>query len=145
MASFSDELLSCPICLDVFADPVILQCGHSGCKACVEQYWRVEGEKVCPVCRETSPTNNPPLNLTLQNLCQVFLDHRRRLEELCEVHQVKRTLVCCDDEKLLCEICRQSEEHRNHTYRPIQEAAEERKVLYDVEYEDIHILVRYFL
>ncbi|XP_050955031.1 E3 ubiquitin-protein ligase TRIM35 isoform X1 [Labeo rohita] len=127
MASFSDELLSCPICLDVFADPVILQCGHSGCKACVEQYWRVEGEKVCPVCRETSPTNNPPLNLTLQNLCQVFLDHRRRLEELCEVHQVKRTLVCCDDEKLLCEICRQSEEHRNHTYRPIQEAAEERK------------------
>ncbi|KAK2867171.1 hypothetical protein Q8A67_025288 [Cirrhinus molitorella] len=127
MGSFSDELLSCPVCLDIFDFPVILRCGHSGCRACVEQYWRVEGERLCPVCRETSLTNNPPLNLTLKNLCQVFLDHRRHLEELCEVHQEKRTLVCCDDEQLLCEICKQSEEHRNHTCRLIQEVAKERK------------------
>uniref|UniRef100_A0A673MZB3 Tripartite motif-containing protein 35-like n=2 Tax=Sinocyclocheilus rhinocerous TaxID=307959 RepID=A0A673MZB3_9TELE len=127
MGSFSDQHLSCPVCLHIFDDPVILPCGHSGCRACVEQYWRVKGERVCPVCREMSAANNPPLNLSLKNLCQVFLDHRRHLEELCEVHQEKRTLVCCDDEQLLCEICRQSEEHRNHTYRPIQEVAEELK------------------
>lgn len=124
---FCDADFLCPVCRDVFDHPVVLPCGHSGCKDCIEQYWRVSDSRQCPLCRQIS-ANNPSLNLALRNLCQAFLDHRRYLEELCEVHHEKRTLVCCDDEQILCEICRESEEHRNHTCRPVQEIAEEHKV-----------------
>ncbi|XP_048015497.1 E3 ubiquitin-protein ligase TRIM35 isoform X1 [Megalobrama amblycephala] len=125
---FCDADFFCPVCRDVFDHPVVLPCGHSGCKDCIEQYWRVSDSRQCPLCRQIS-ANNPSLNLALRNLCQAFLDHRRYLEELCEVHHEKRTLVCCDDEQILCEICRESEEHRNHTCRPVQEIAEEHKAV----------------
>lgn len=123
---FCDADFLCPVCRDVFDHPVVLLCGHSGCKDCIEQYWRVSHSRQCPLCRQMS-ANKPSFNLALRHLCQAFLDHRRYLEELCEVHHEKRTLVCCDDEQLLCEICRESEKHRNHTYRPVQELAEEHK------------------
>ncbi|ROL51643.1 E3 ubiquitin-protein ligase TRIM39 [Anabarilius grahami] len=128
---FGDADFLCPVCRDVFDHPVVLPCGHSGCKDCIdciEQYWRVSDSRQCPLCRQIS-ANNPSLNFALRNLCQAFLDHRRYLEDLCEVHHEKRTLVCCDDEQLLCEICRESEEHRNHTCRPVQEIAEEDKAV----------------
>ncbi|KAK7117547.1 hypothetical protein R3I94_022940 [Phoxinus phoxinus] len=123
---FCDADFLCPICRDFFDHPVVLPCGHSGCKNCIEQYWRVSVSRQCPLCRQISG-NNPSLNLVLRNLCQAFLDHRRYLEELCEVHHEERTVVCCDDEQLLCAICRECEEHRNHTCRPVQEIAEEHK------------------
>uniref|UniRef100_A0A8C1KNR9 Tripartite motif containing 35-40 n=1 Tax=Cyprinus carpio TaxID=7962 RepID=A0A8C1KNR9_CYPCA len=123
---FCDADFLCAVCHDVFDRPVVLLCGHSFCKDCIERYWSVNDSRQCPMCRQTS-ANTPSLNLALGNLCQAFLHHKRHLEELCEVHQEKRTLVCCDDEQLLCEICGQSEEHRNHTYRPVQEVVEEHK------------------
>ncbi|RXN24073.1 cyclic nucleotide-gated cation channel beta-1-like protein [Labeo rohita] len=98
----------------------------SFCRACIDQCWSVNDSRRCPMCRKIC-ANTPSLNLALENLCQAFQHRKRRLEELCEFHQEKRTLVCCDDEQLLCEICKQSEEHRNHTYRPVQEVAEEHK------------------
>uniref|UniRef100_A0A672QWZ6 Tripartite motif containing 35-40 n=1 Tax=Sinocyclocheilus grahami TaxID=75366 RepID=A0A672QWZ6_SINGR len=113
-------------CHDVFDRPVALLCGHSFCRDCVEQYWSVSDSRQCPMCRQIS-ANTPSLNLALGNVCQAFLHHKRHLEELCKVHQKKRTLVCCVDEQLVCEICGQSEEHRNHTYRPVQEVVEEHK------------------
>uniref|UniRef100_A0A9J7Y2R8 Tripartite motif containing 35-40 n=1 Tax=Cyprinus carpio carpio TaxID=630221 RepID=A0A9J7Y2R8_CYPCA len=144
---FCDADFLCAVCHDVFDRPVVLLCGHSFCKDCIERYWSVNDSRQCPMCRQTS-ANTPSLNLALGNLCQAFLHHKRHLEELCEVHQEKRTLVCCDDEQLLCEICEQSEEHRNHTSRPVQEVVEEHK--YDAPdlenrikagFKDIHQLL----
>ncbi|KAK2867172.1 hypothetical protein Q8A67_025289 [Cirrhinus molitorella] len=123
---FCDVDFLCPVCHDVFDHPVVLLCGHSFCRACIEQCWIASDSRQCPMCRKISD-ETPSLNLALENLCQAFLHRKRHLEELCEVHQEKRTLVCCDDNQLLCEICRQSEEHRNHTCRPVLEVAEEHK------------------
>ncbi|XP_057186488.1 E3 ubiquitin-protein ligase TRIM35-like [Triplophysa rosa] len=123
---FFEEDFSCSICCSVFSDPVVLPCGHSGCGACVENYWKVKGSRECPLCRKIS-ANEPPLNLALRNLCTTFLDYKRYLEEQCEVHQKKLSVLCCDDGQLVCEVCRDSEEHRNHTCRPICEVAEEKK------------------
>lgn len=124
---FFEEDFSCSICCGVFSDPVVLPCGHSGCGECVENYWKVKGSRECPLCRKVS-ANEPPLNLVLRNLCTTFLDYKRYLEERCEVHQKKLSVLCCDDGQLVCELCRDSEEHRNHTCRPICEVAEEKKV-----------------
>uniref|UniRef100_A0A3Q0S6Z6 RING-type domain-containing protein n=1 Tax=Amphilophus citrinellus TaxID=61819 RepID=A0A3Q0S6Z6_AMPCI len=34
------EHLSCPVCHDIFQDPVILSCSHSFCKACLQRWCR---------------------------------------------------------------------------------------------------------
>ncbi|KAA0724460.1 Nuclear factor 7, ovary [Triplophysa tibetana] len=125
---FFEEDFSCSICCGVFSNPVVLPCGHSGCGDCVENYWKVKGSRECPLCRKVS-ANEPPLNLVLRNLCTTFLDYKRYLEEHCEVHQKKLSVLCCDDGQLVCELCRDSEEHRNHTCRPICEVAEEKKII----------------
>lgn len=68
------------------------------------------------------------------------LDHRLHLEERCEVHQEKRTLVYVMMSSYSVRFVDSLKEHRNHTYRPIQEVTEELKVgllYYGVECEYI--------
>ncbi|XP_059391448.1 tripartite motif-containing protein 16-like [Carassius carassius] len=56
MAKFSQEELSCTVCLDLLKDPVTIQCGHSYCKSCITDRWDQEDQMrvySCPQCRET--------------------------------------------------------------------------------------------
>lgn len=32
-----EEELTCPVCLELYADPLILPCSHSMCKKCLEE------------------------------------------------------------------------------------------------------------
>uniref|UniRef100_UPI003AABD1F2 E3 ubiquitin-protein ligase TRIM39-like isoform X1 n=1 Tax=Centroberyx gerrardi TaxID=166262 RepID=UPI003AABD1F2 len=43
----------CPVCLELFTDPVSTQCGHNFCKACIERYWDSAELCRCPLCKET--------------------------------------------------------------------------------------------
>ncbi|XP_052451588.1 tripartite motif-containing protein 16 isoform X5 [Carassius gibelio] len=55
-ARFSQDELSCPVCLDLLKDPVTIQCGHSYCKICITDRWNTEEQKrvySCPQCRQT--------------------------------------------------------------------------------------------
>ncbi|XP_016339424.1 tripartite motif-containing protein 16-like [Sinocyclocheilus anshuiensis] len=55
-ARFSQDELSCPLCLDLLKDPVTIQCGHSYCKSCITDCWDQEDQKrvySCPQCRQT--------------------------------------------------------------------------------------------
>ncbi|XP_036007690.1 nuclear factor 7, brain-like [Fundulus heteroclitus] len=128
MASRSEEDLCCPVCQDVFQDPVILSCSHSFCKVCLKNWWREKSAQECPVCRERS-FNDPPRNLALKNLCETFLQQRdqRASEDLCSLHSEKLKLFCLDHQEPVCSICRDSEKHTNHRFRPIDEAAQQHK------------------
>nr|XP_028575805.1 zinc finger protein 8-like isoform X4 [Podarcis muralis] len=49
--------LSCPVCLDLFRDPVMVSgCGHHLCRACVSRCWgQLERSLRCPLCRQLLP------------------------------------------------------------------------------------------
>ncbi|XP_063319896.1 nuclear factor 7, brain-like [Pelmatolapia mariae] len=128
MASRSEEDLCCPVCQEVFRDPVILSCSHSFCKDCLKRWWKERTTHECPVCKEIS-VQEPPLNRALKNLCESFLQERdqRASEALCSLHSEKLKLFCLDHQQPVCLVCRDSEKHTKHRFRPIDEAAQQHK------------------
>ncbi|XP_042337839.1 E3 ubiquitin-protein ligase TRIM35-like, partial [Plectropomus leopardus] len=129
MASISEEEFSCPVCQDVFKDPVVLSCSHSFCRDCLQNWWRGKQNHECPVCKRRSSKGRPPCNLILRNLCEAFLQERdrRASEALCSLHSEKLKLFCLDHQQPVCVVCRVSKTHNNHSFRPSDEAAQEHK------------------
>ncbi|XP_045884953.1 nuclear factor 7, brain-like [Micropterus dolomieu] len=128
MASRSGEDLCCPVCQEVFRDPVVLSCSHSFCKVCLKSWWREKQAPECPVCKRRS-SKDPPPNLVLKKLCEAFLQERdqRASEALCSLHSEKIKLFCLDHQQPVCLVCRDSEKHSNHRFRPVDEAARQHK------------------
>ncbi|XP_005462198.2 nuclear factor 7, brain-like [Oreochromis niloticus] len=129
MASRSEEDLCCPVCQEVFMDPVLLSCSHSFCKDCLKRWWRERVKHECPVCKRRSSREEPTLNLALKNLCELFLQERDQTvsKSLCSLHSEKLKLFCLDHQQPVCVVCRDSEKHTNHRFRPIDEAAQQHK------------------
>nr|XP_005289389.1 zinc finger protein RFP-like [Chrysemys picta bellii] len=117
-----DELV-CPICLEPFKDPVILDCGHNYCQACITDCWGASGTGVCPQCRKPLPEAELRPNKQVEAVVGIA----RRLEGECKKHQDDLKLYCKEDRTLICRVCRESREHRAHTVLPIEAAAEEFK------------------
>ncbi len=65
----------------------------------------------------------------LKNLCEAFLFERdqKPSEDLCSLHTEKLKLFCLDHQEPVCLVCRDSERHTNHRFRPIDEAARQPK------------------
>ncbi|XP_026780196.2 zinc-binding protein A33 isoform X2 [Pangasianodon hypophthalmus] len=124
--SFSEEDFTCPVCCDVFKEPVLLSCGHSACSSCVHRYWDIKRCRECPLCRKRSAIN-PTINLALKNLCQTFLEVRGDPETLCDIHGEKLKLFCVNDGQAACLVCRDSSKHLQHRFIPVDEAAAEQK------------------
>ncbi|XP_023194052.1 nuclear factor 7, ovary-like [Xiphophorus maculatus] len=129
MASRSDDDLCCPVCLEIFKDPVLLSCSHSFCKECLQKYWRDKPGRECPVCKRRSSKGLPPFNLALKNLIESFLQQReqRASEDLCSLHSEKLKLFCLNHQQPVCLVCRDSDLHTKHRFRPIDEAAQHHK------------------
>ncbi|XP_029900699.1 nuclear factor 7, ovary-like [Myripristis murdjan] len=132
MASTSEEDLCCPVCHDIFKDPVVLSCSHSFCKACLQSWWREKPTKDCPVCKRRSSMTNPPVCLVLKNLCEAFLLQRDQRasagsELLCSLHSEKLSLFCLDHQQPVCVVCQDSKKHTDHKFRPIDEAAQDHR------------------
>lgn len=48
---FSEQELTCSICLDLFDEPVSTPCGHNFCQACIGGYWASSAVCTCPLCK----------------------------------------------------------------------------------------------
>ncbi len=72
--------LTCPICCEIFKDPVVLKCSHSFCAACLQQYWTQGRSRDCPLCR-TPSLDDPVPSLTLKNLCESYIGEGEVVEE----------------------------------------------------------------
>ena len=129
MASRLEEDLCCPVCQDVFRDPIVLSCSHSFCKDCLKSWWKDKPVKDCPLCKRRALKRKPPVNLVLKNLCETFLQERDQSSSpaLCSLHSEKLRLFCLDHQQPVCLVCRDSEKHTGHRFRPIDEAAPQHK------------------
>uniref|UniRef100_A0A4W6CM13 Tripartite motif containing 35-12 n=1 Tax=Lates calcarifer TaxID=8187 RepID=A0A4W6CM13_LATCA len=139
MASRSEEDLCCPVCQEVFRDPVVLSCSHSFCKDCLKRWWREKQTQDCPVCKRRSSKDDPPCNLrSSEDLCKCPVCKRRSSREdppvslrsseaLCSLHSEKLKLFCLDHQQPVCVVCLHSVTHKNHSFSPIDEAAQQHK------------------
>ncbi|XP_050970734.1 E3 ubiquitin-protein ligase TRIM39-like [Labeo rohita] len=100
------EELQCPVCLDVFTDPVTTPCGHNFCKSCLNQHWDSSQECKCPICNETfSKRPDLKINTGLRQVVQLFQEKSSlsNSEVLCDI---------CDDKKMKalksCLVCQNS-------------------------------------
>uniref|UniRef100_A0A3Q4I0F7 B30.2/SPRY domain-containing protein n=1 Tax=Neolamprologus brichardi TaxID=32507 RepID=A0A3Q4I0F7_NEOBR len=114
MASGSDEDLNCSVCQNIFSDPVVLS------------WWRADATHKCPVCRRRSSRDDPPRNLALKNLCESFLQQRdqRASEDLCTLRNSDSSVWTISSR---CVVCRDSDKHNKHRFRPVDEAARQHK------------------
>lgn len=121
-----EEDLTCPVCCDIFADPVLLSCSHSFCRTCLKRCWDT-GMRECPVCRKKAPKSSPPSNLALKNVCEAVVEAKRKslvVEDLtsCCLHGEKLKLFCLVDKQPICVVCQSSKLHKCHDCSPIEEA-----------------------
>ncbi|XP_074489545.1 nuclear factor 7, brain-like [Sebastes fasciatus] len=129
MASRLEDDLCCSVCHDIFKDPVMLSCSHSFCKVCLQSWWTEKHVQECPLCKRRHSKDILPPNLALNNLCESLLQERaqRSSEALCSLHSEKLKLFCLDHQQPVCLVCRDSEKHTDHRFRPIDEAARQHK------------------
>ena len=68
-----NDIISCPICLEIYKHPRNLKCGHSYCTTCLHTI-SFNDEIICPLCRDITKFNqnnlliNLPLNTTLVSI-----------------------------------------------------------------------------
>ncbi|KAJ7303400.1 hypothetical protein JRQ81_012386 [Phrynocephalus forsythii] len=145
LRGFCEEAL-CSVCLEYFKDPVITECGHNFCRACLTQCWEGSEEKEvsCPQCRENI-RRNLISNRQLANFVELTKQLRLQGESIptegkrgvCGKHQEPLKLFCKEDEAPICVVCDRSKEHRDHDVVPLEEAAQDYK---DIIYIRLELL-----
>ncbi|XP_043940833.1 nuclear factor 7, brain-like, partial [Protopterus annectens] len=147
-ADFMEELI-CSVCLELFIQPVILECGHNYCKTCIDNVWESEGTPKCPECRAPNPGKKYTLNRLLSRLVEKTqsLDLEDRLSptlasppanvsrdvQLCDAHGEGMKLFCEDCRCPACLVCKGSIKHRGHSFLPLQEAEQLQRQKYEHE------------
>ncbi|XP_034394513.1 E3 ubiquitin-protein ligase TRIM39 isoform X1 [Cyclopterus lumpus] len=144
--SMLEEDLSCPVCCEIFKDPVVLKCSHSFCRACLQKFWnKKKARRECPICRRKCSLTEPTVSLALKNVADTFLREQDRrtpaagtgdgdhgtgeglVEEKCVAHGEVLKLFCLDDFEALCCVCHTSKKHQGHRVCPLEEGAQDFK------------------
>lgn len=124
---------SCSVCLEYLKEPVIIECGHNFCKACITRWWEdLERDFPCPVCRKTSRYRSLRPNRQLGSMVEIAkqlqaVKRKIRDESLCPQHHEALSLFCYEDQEAVCLICAISHTHRAHNVAPLDDATQEYK------------------
>lgn len=126
---------TCPICKNIFDDPVLLSCTHSFCKACLEQYWKSTSRKLCAVCRQDCSKEQPIPNRALKDAIETYKKDGGGLHRVpgvaklvCGIHNREFQLFCEKDETPLCTECLNL--HYGHNLFPLDQGIPFCKVIY---------------
>ncbi|KAK7879748.1 hypothetical protein WMY93_030675 [Mugilogobius chulae] len=125
------EFLTCPVCLDIFIEPVSLSCHHSFCHNCLHSFWTKNQTQTCLVCRRKSSKDHPGINFNLKHLSislrqkQAASVHLQK-DPVCRSHPQVPPLFCKDEAQAFCSACEFSQ-HKDHTIVSGEEAVKEVK------------------
>lgn len=68
-----EKQFQCPICQQVFTDPVTTPCGHNFCQACIQNVWGSSEVCQCPTCKRTFNTRPEiSINAAFKELADTF-------------------------------------------------------------------------
>ncbi|KAK1785548.1 hypothetical protein P4O66_018918, partial [Electrophorus voltai] len=123
-----EEDLCCPICGQIFQQPVVLFCRHRFCKLCLEGFWSGSGPCECPLCCQPASVGELVVNSTLEKTCEGFLGERRRNNPfMCREHGETLTLFCLEELQPACVACKSSISHKGHRLYSLEDASQDCK------------------
>ncbi|XP_051691416.2 E3 ubiquitin-protein ligase TRIM50 isoform X3 [Oryctolagus cuniculus] len=115
-----EDRLQCPICLEVFREPLMLQCGHSYCKDCLLALSRhLDSELRCPVCRQPADCSSSPPNVSLARVIEALQLPEEPEPSVCAHHRNPLSLFCEQDQELICGLCGLLGSHQHHRVTPV--------------------------
>ncbi|XP_071590577.1 E3 ubiquitin-protein ligase TRIM7-like isoform X2 [Heliangelus exortis] len=118
---------TCPLCLELFSEPLITPCGHNFCRGCLQTLLGVPPRPAaCPQCRGTIAPGSLRPNRSLgavAGLAGALEEEAARPR--CPTHGEDLWVFCESCRLPLCPLCREEPRHRDHRTRLAQEAARE--------------------
>ncbi|XP_038672504.1 zinc-binding protein A33-like [Scyliorhinus canicula] len=121
--SLSENLL-CPICLQLLVDASTLECGHSYCQPCINQFWDKQQPRVsCPECRAEFPDRRTKAVHALRNAVEQVRESQapggeeEEEEEggrCCPRHGAQYSHYCQSEQALLCALCQEGGQYQQH-------------------------------
>ncbi|XP_054985435.1 E3 ubiquitin-protein ligase TRIM38-like [Sorex araneus] len=120
------EEATCPICLELMTEPVIIDCGHIYCRVCIVGFIKNQSSQAsslkCPQCRESFKRDSIRPNRHLASITETIKE--TECERLCEKHGEQLHLFCEDDGQLICWRCERSPQHKGHVTALVEDACQ---------------------
>ncbi|CAF3687219.1 unnamed protein product [Rotaria socialis] len=141
------QLITCPICLEVFREPIQLPCQHNFCKSCLERI-TVDRWSRCPVCRGCyrvpfAGVASFEVNRTIINLLEnhSYAESRPMLQAKCALCKLEDTITICEHcREAICCKCRREhyDEFRKYICLKLNETQQQAEKLIAKEVEHIN-------